>query len=125
MSARTRKSGELEALMMAALWDSSKPCSGIELQTALVDRFNQPELALTTVLTVLGRLSEKGLVNRVPGTGRSILFEAAQSREEHSARALLNILSAEADSELTLTHFVGAMTAAQREALNKALKPNP
>lgn len=107
---------------MKALWRSGKACTGLEIQDALVTHFDQPELALTTVLTVLTRLSDKGLVNRVPGGGRGVKFEAATTREQHSAQALVNILRAESDAELTLSHFVGSLSPEQRDALTKALQ---
>ena len=118
MSEKNRRPGELEAQVMSILWDSSTPLSGVEVQAGLTA--SKP--ALTTVLTVLQRLSEKGMLNRVQTGGRGVKFEPTLSREEHSARALLNILQAESDAQLTLSHFVGALNAEQRETLMRALR---
>lgn len=107
---------------MDALWRSEKACSGLEIQAALTGEDTEHELALTTVLTVLQRLTEKGLVVKVAAGGRAVKFEAALTREQQSAKVLLSILRAERDSELTLSHFVGALTDEQREALAKALR---
>lgn len=73
--------GELEASVLAALWDNG------ELATPVV--FNQvgrPRgLAYTTILTVLQRLYKKGLVSR-RGQGKSHAYSAALSREQFSER---------------------------------------
>lgn len=106
---------------MDALWRSGKACSGLEIQTELSKPADRGELALTTVLTVLQRLTDKGLVIKVAAGGRSVKFQAALTREQQSAQALINILRADQDSELTLTHFVGALTEQQRDVLNRAL----
>lgn len=121
MSAKNRRPGELESLVMDALWHSGEACSGLEVQAELSKVHDRAELALTTVLTVLQRLTDKGLVVKVAAGGRSVKFQAALTREQQSAQALINILRADQDSELTLTHFVGALTEQQRDALNRAL----
>lgn len=111
---------------MGILWSSPEPLSGIEVQAEMAklqgvtDLTSQP--ALTTVLTVLQRLSDKGMLNRVQTGGRGVKYQPTLSREEHSARALLSILQAESDSQLTLNHFVGALNQNQRETLMRALR---
>ena len=122
MVAKSRKPGELEALVMNALWQSGGACSGIDVQQLLAGSANHGDLALTTVLTVLQRLTDKGMVVKVAAGRRSVRFQAALTREEHSAQALLGILEAESDSELTLTHFVGSLSEQQRDVLAKALR---
>lgn len=107
---------------MDALWKSGKACSGLEIQAELAKATTGAELALTTVLTVLQRLTDKGLVQKIAAGGRAVKFQAALTREQQTAQALLDILQADKDSELTLTHFVGALTYEQREALNRALR---
>lgn len=73
--------GELEASVLAALWD------GGELATP--DVFNavgKPRaLAYTTILTVLQRLYRKGLVSR-RGAGKAHVYSPAMSRERFSER---------------------------------------
>lgn len=107
---------------MDALWRSGKACTGLEIQAELASQTERGELALTTVLTVLQRLTDKGAVTKEAAGGRSVKFVATLTREQHSAQALLHILRAEQDSELTLSHFVGALSIEQRDALTKALR---
>ena len=80
-AAQSTSVGELEASVLAALWDNG------ELATPEV--FNQvgrPRgLAYTTILTVLQRLYRKGLVSR-RGEGKAHVYSPAMSREEFSGR---------------------------------------
>ena len=73
--------GELEAVVLACLWD------GRELSTPQVfDRVGVPrELAYTTILTILQRLHRKGLVSR-KAAGKSHVYAPALSREQFSER---------------------------------------
>ena len=87
MTPTRRSLGELEIAVLATLWDSTAPLSVREVQQQL----RRPELAYTTVLTVLDRLHEKKLVTR-ERDGRAFLYQAGMSREawqgEHAARVL-------------------------------------
>lgn len=80
-SAHSTSVGELEASVLAALWDSG------ELATPDVfNRVGRPRgLAYTTILTVLQRLYKKGLVSR-RGEGKAHVYSAALSREQFSER---------------------------------------
>lgn len=63
--------------MLSALWSSASPLSVREV-LALVQR--RPELAYTTVLTVLDRLHDKELVVREK-EGKAFLYRPRVSRE--------------------------------------------
>lgn len=80
-AAQSTSVGELEASVLAALWDSG--------ELATPDVFNhvgRPRgLAYTTILTVLQRLYRKGLVSR-RGEGKAHVYSAALSREQFSER---------------------------------------
>lgn len=82
-----RPLGELESAALSALWDSTAPLSVREVQ----QRLGRLELAYTTVLTVLDRLHDKGIVAR-ERDGRAFLYRPSLSREawqgEHAARVL-------------------------------------
>ena len=73
--------GELEAHVLAALWDKG------ELATPEVfGEVGRPRgLAYTTILTVLQRLHRKGLVSR-RGEGKAHVYSPAMSREQFSER---------------------------------------
>lgn len=80
--------GELEAAVLSALWSSAAPLS---VREVLAQVKRRPALAYTTVLTVLDRLHDKGLVTREK-EGKAFLYRASASREawlgEQAARAL-------------------------------------
>ncbi len=113
-----RQPGELESLILGCLWDSSKPLSSQEVQSAVS---HSGELALTTVLTVLSRLEEKGLVVRETDSGRSLLFRPVESREQHTARLMLGMIEEESNPSLAFSYFAKGLTKAQRTSLKKIL----
>jgi predicted transcriptional regulator len=118
MSKRGRQQGELENLVLEILWDAEQPLTSNEvLARCNVDS----KLALTTILTVLSRLIDKELVQRSNGEGRSNLFAAVTSREEHTARQLLDLINDSANQALTLSHFTAGLNKKSVAALKKLL----
>ena len=118
MTKRARQQGELENLVLDVLWDADQPLTSNEV----LARCNlDSDLALTTILTVLSRLVDKELVERTSGEGRSHLFTAANSREEHTARQLLEIINDSSNQALTLSHFTAGLSKKSVAALKKLL----
>ncbi len=64
--------GPLEAEVMRVLWDAGEALTVREVLGA-VNRGRSPELAYTTVMTVLNRLADKDAVSRTP-RGRSFAY---------------------------------------------------
>lgn len=119
MTKKLRQQGELESLVLEALWDAGSPLTSNEVLETVS---NEGALALTTVLTVLSRLTEKELVERVPADGRGFLFSATSTREEHAAKQLLEILSQSENAALTLSHFTAGLSKKTLNALKKSLE---
>ena len=118
MTKRGRQQGELEQLILDALWDSASAVSSQQL----LERISPSgDLALTTVLTVLSRLADKGLVTREPGEGRSLMFSAAQSREQHTADQLLKLVATGGNPMLAFSHFAKGLSQSDLAALRKSL----
>jgi predicted transcriptional regulator len=121
----TRARNELESQILAVLWDAkanqTEPLSSQQIVDALKP---SGDLAITTVLTVLSRLGDKGLVNREPGEGRSLMFSAAQSREAHNADLMLRILDTSENPALAFSHFASGLSAEQLAQLKKSLNDN-
>lgn len=113
-----RLPGELESLVIGCLWDAKHPLSSLEIQAECA---KQGELALTTVLTVLSRLEDKGLVIREIESGRSLLFRPAESREQHTARLMLSLIDEDANPTLAFSYFAKGLTKAQRTELKNIL----
>jgi predicted transcriptional regulator len=108
--------GELERAVIDVLWDAGAPMTARSVADALPGR----ELAVTTVLTVLSRLEGKGVVRRIRD-GRAHLYEAVASREEHTATLMHQVLDTATDRDAALARFVGSVSAADLEALRRAL----
>lgn len=96
--------GALEAEVLGYLWDAEVPLSVRDI----VSRLRGRERAYTTVMTVLTRLHEKGLVERVL-SGRAYLYRAAGTPEEMAARKIHELVAASKDPKTVLAHFVDGL----------------
>lgn len=118
MGTKKLPSGELENQVIDVLWDASRPLAPGDVHEILRrDR----ELAYTTVMTILVRLWEKGLVTRARA-GRAFEYEPVLSREERAAARMNEVLAAAGDHGLALARFVDALPDDQRDDLRKALR---
>ncbi|SNT34183.1 Predicted transcriptional regulator [Streptosporangium subroseum] len=108
--------GNLERSIMEALWNHPEGMLAQDLADALP---STP--AVTTVLTVLVRLSRKGLVTR-ERTGRAHLYHASAGKDVFVAEAMREVLDGAGDVEAAVSRFVGSVSpqvaAALRDALN-------
>lgn len=112
-----RKQGELESEILGCLWDRPAGLSSQQILALLGE-----EVKLTTVLTVLSRLQEKGLVTRSASAGRSFIFSATTSREQHTASQLIGLLSNSSNPASVFSHFTQALTESQIEELKRVLE---
>ena len=112
-----RQLGELEALVMAKLWDSTNPVSVREVVEQLQA---ERTLAYTTVMTVLSRLATKGLLRRQI-EGRSWMYSPTLSRADYAAEQMQEVLQSSADQGTVLLRFVDRMEAGELAALREAL----
>ena len=111
-----RKQGELEASVLSALWDRPEGLTSQQILALIGDE----GLALTTVLTVLSRLVEKGMVKK-ESMGRNLLFIATSTRERHTAELLLDAMDDAANPALVFSHFASGLSKDQVAQLRKAL----
>lgn len=111
-----RKSGELESEILGCLWDRPAGLTSQQLLALMGE-----EVKLTTVLTVLSRLQEKGLVEKDPGLGRSFVFRATDTREQFTAKQLLGILEHSENPVGVFSHFTQGLTDSQIRELKKVL----
>lgn len=93
--------GALEAEVLGHLWDATEPLSVRDIVSKLKGR----RRAYTTVMTVLTRLYEKGLVVRVL-SGKAYLYRASGTPIEIEARRIQDLLAASEDPKAVLAHFV-------------------
>jgi predicted transcriptional regulator len=102
---------------MEALWASDRPVLAREVEAAL----DRPDLAYTTVLTVLGRLERKGFVRR-QRDARAHAYSAVGTRADHVAEVMHDALDDSGDRDAALSRFVGGMSEDEAEILRRALR---
>lgn len=88
MSKDLKKLGEAELEIMQAIWDSGNPVTSNYILKELQGR---RKWQLSTLMTSLARLSDKGFVNCDRSTG-SNLYTAVISENEYKAGASRNFL---------------------------------
>jgi predicted transcriptional regulator len=96
-----RRVGALEHAVLEELWTAGDWLSGREVWEHLGDETR----AYTTVMTILARLVDKGLVERVE-RGRGHVYRAAGNADELTAQAINSLLAATTDPRQALAHFV-------------------
>jgi predicted transcriptional regulator len=97
--------GDLESEILELLWSSGEWMTGREIW----ERLGGASRAYTTVVTVLGRLIDKGMVEKMVerNEGRGAYhYRAAGDANELTARAIGELLAATADPRAALVHFV-------------------
>lgn len=112
-----RKQGALESEVLGCLWDRPAGLTSQQLLAMLGE-----EVKLTTVLTVLTRLEDKGQVTKSPGAGRSFIFSATTTREQHTAEQLLKLVGSDANPAAVFSHFTQGLTDSQVAELKRALQ---
>jgi len=119
MSKNGRQQGELESLILDCLWNSSEPMTSNQVLQATK---GDGQLALTTVLTVLSRLADKGLVERDETHARGHLYRATKTREQHTAELMLGLFANGGDKALALSLFADGLGDDALSDLRRALK---
>jgi Predicted transcriptional regulator len=110
-----RPTGALEQEVLLQLWTLGHPATPAEVLDELDD-----DLAYTTVMTILTRLWQKGLVVR-KRRGRAFAYEPAVSEAELTASRMHQSLSASSDPKAALVTFVGGLSRPQARALRALL----
>lgn len=110
-----RAAGELESEVLAALWACDEALTPGEVQQAVGG-----ELAYNTVHTILVRLFDKGLVERV-GAGRAHAYSPTQGAEDLAAEQMQALLERGPDRRAVLQRFVTSLSAEDERALRSML----
>jgi len=110
--------GELEARVMDVLWGHDDALTPREVHE-LVTTAKRP-LAYTTVMTILVRLWDKGMLDR-EASGRAYAYRPVTGRDEWAAERMHELLDQAADPAAALTHFVRAIDAGEVAQLRHAL----
>ena len=112
-----REFGELESAIMDVVWVSDRAYLVREVRERL--SYNRP-LAYTTVMTVMNILYGKGVLCREKH-GRAWRYWPAESREEHDARLMAEVLRSGGNERITMMRFVERVSDEERESLRHAV----
>ncbi|MFJ4789943.1 BlaI/MecI/CopY family transcriptional regulator [Streptomyces sp. NPDC088794] len=110
-----RARGELEGGVLAALWAAHEPLTARQVQERLPG-----DLAYTTVLTILSRLHDKGMLVRHPA-GRGYAYTPVRDEASDTAVRMHSLLERGSDREAVLTRFVNELSAADEQLLHRLL----
>ncbi|MDF3298901.1 BlaI/MecI/CopY family transcriptional regulator [Streptomyces tropicalis] len=115
---RRRARGELEGEVLAALWTVGGPVSAAVVQEKVAGA------AYTTVLTILTRLCDKGLVTR-RREGRSHVYAAVDDQAGLAAAGMHSLLDEGGDRAAVLARFVSDLSAEDEQMLEQLLHGDP
>ncbi len=108
--------GSLEAKIMRVVWERQDQFVPVrDVRDALGEN-----LAYTTVMTVMNRLYQKGLLRRTRH-GRAWAYRPSSSREAYAAATMAEALSMAEDRTAALLHFVADLDRSEAEALRRLL----
>lgn len=110
-----RPDGALEHDVLTVLWAATEPLLPADVKARLGS-----DLAYTSIATVLGRLHDKGLVERLPA-GRAFAYRALVDEAQLAAQRIDDMLSSAKDRNAVLARFVGALSKRDAKALRKLL----
>lgn len=107
--------GELEAQVMAILWDAGGWLTPLQVGERLT---GEPAVAYSTVMTILRRLWTKGALEH-RRHGKAFAYHPIHEREVHTGDRLVALLDASRDSEAALSHFLAGLDARRRGVLRR------
>jgi len=107
--------GGLTEDIMAFLWAVDSPVTASQVHQAVA-----PELAYTTVMTILVRQWQKNELSRSK-VGRAYAYETVRSEAEDRAGKMQVTLDAAADRAGVLSSFVDSLTVRDAKMLRKLL----
>lgn len=106
-----RGMGELEAAVMETMWAADDGLTPREVHDRVADG-----LGYTTVMTVVTRLWDKGLLTREP-EGRSFRYRPTTTAADHHGDRMREALAKAADRPAVLAAFVSQLDDTERALL--------
>jgi predicted transcriptional regulator len=107
--------GALEAEVLRYLWDQDDAATPADVQRGI-----DADVAYTTVMTVLTRLWQKGLVDREPA-GKAYAYTARLDEAEYTARAMEQALDRASNRADALMEFARSLSRRDLRVLRKAV----
>lgn len=112
-----REFGQLEGAIMDVIWSGNRPYSVREVRERM--EYDRP-VAYTTVMTVLGILHGKGVLRREKH-GRAWRYWPAETKAEHDARLMAEVLRSGRDHQLTIRRFLERVSEDEMASLRRAV----
>lgn len=112
---RRRAPGELEADVLSVLWAAAGPLTAAQVNERIAG-----DLAYTTVLTILSRLHDKGVLVR-RRAGRSHAYAPVRDEAAHTAEQMRVLLEHGSDRTAVLSRFVSELSAEDERVLLRLL----
>ena len=112
-----REFGQLERAIMDVVWAGDRPYLVREVRERL--RYCRP-VAYTTVMTVMTILHGKGVLRREK-QGRAWRYWPAETREEHDARLMAEVMRSGGNHRVTLRRFLERVSDEELQSLLRAV----
>lgn len=99
--------GELEAEIMKAIWKQKEAT----VRTVLKQIQKKKEVAYTTIMTIMSRLYEKGLLNRRADANGAYLYFPSETKEDFFSRVSGNLINKMLKDfgDVAVAQFVGIL----------------
>ncbi len=110
-----RGTGELEEAVLRFVWAMGAPVTPAEVHESVA-----PDLAYTTVMTVLTRLHQKGRLER-ERRGRAYAYWALDGEASHRASQMRDQLSSADNRDAVLSSFVDTLSDVEAAELRRLL----
>lgn len=111
-----RSTGELETSVLQYLWAIDDPATPNDVHQAVA-----PDLAYTTVMTVLTRLHAKHLLER-KRVGRAFAYWPVGGEATHRAGQMHEHFAAADDRSAVLSSFIDTLSADEADELRRLLQ---
>ncbi|WP_372495719.1 BlaI/MecI/CopY family transcriptional regulator [Kitasatospora humi] len=112
---RRRAAGQLEGVVLAVLWAAGGPLTASQVNALLPG-----DLAYTTVVTILSRLHDKGVLRR-ERVGRGYAYAPVRDEAAHTASQMHSLLQRGSDRGAVLARFVSDLTDEDEELVQRLL----
>jgi len=116
-----REFGELESAIMDVMWAADRPYVVREVRERI--HYDRP-VAYTTVMTVMCILYRKGVLRREK-YGRAWRYWPTETREEHDARLMVEVLHSGGDRFVTIRRFLEAVGDEGLASFREAMRDMP
>ncbi|HEY1919993.1 MAG TPA: BlaI/MecI/CopY family transcriptional regulator [Streptosporangiaceae bacterium] len=115
-----REFGDLESAIMDVMWAEGRPVT-VRYVRERMD-YSRP-VAYTTVMTVMDILYRKGVLCRAKNE-RAWRYWSVETREEHDARLMAEVLRSGGNRIVTMRRFLERVSDDERESLRLAIGAN-